>query len=210
MKNAAFGWRAFWLAAFASLILIAFPRGNDEYGWPIRAVNLIPYKLGALSLSPPELGTGRPVRETRAYRCTICGTQMTLQEGELTPACPQCGESEFDVADPNRPGPVRRELLRQMPAILASSRSGAWREPGAWGWRSFHAPAGTIACNVFVITGELLFVLVVTWLALRYAARPPRGHCRSCGYDLTGNVTGRCPECGCAVVSTPATDRGHP
>jgi hypothetical protein len=26
--------------------------------------------------------------------------------------------------------------------------------------------------------------------------RPPKGHCRNCGYDLTGNVSGVCPECG--------------
>jgi len=26
--------------------------------------------------------------------------------------------------------------------------------------------------------------------------RPPDGHCQSCGYDLTGNVSGVCPECG--------------
>jgi hypothetical protein len=25
------------------------------------------------------------------------------------------------------------------------------------------------------------------------------GHCTKCGYDLTGNVSGRCPECGSAV-----------
>jgi hypothetical protein len=25
------------------------------------------------------------------------------------------------------------------------------------------------------------------------------GHCGKCGYDLTGNVSGRCPECGVAV-----------
>ena len=27
--------------------------------------------------------------------------------------------------------------------------------------------------------------------------------CRQCGYDLTGNVSGRCPECGTATVTTP-------
>ena len=26
--------------------------------------------------------------------------------------------------------------------------------------------------------------------------RPPKGHCQTCGYDLTGNVSGPCPECG--------------
>lgn len=29
------------------------------------------------------------------------------------------------------------------------------------------------------------------------------GHCRGCGYDLTGNVSGRCPECGNSIL--PAT-----
>ncbi len=24
----------------------------------------------------------------------------------------------------------------------------------------------------------------------------PTGHCQRCGYDLTGNISGRCPECG--------------
>jgi len=28
----------------------------------------------------------------------------------------------------------------------------------------------------------------------RRTAKP--GHCRECGYDLTGNLSGRCPECG--------------
>ncbi len=26
--------------------------------------------------------------------------------------------------------------------------------------------------------------------------RPPKGHCQACGYDLTGNESGVCPECG--------------
>lgn len=28
----------------------------------------------------------------------------------------------------------------------------------------------------------------------------PLGHCASCGYNLTGNVSGRCPECGVPVT----------
>jgi hypothetical protein len=46
----------------------------------------------------------------------------------------------------------------------------------------------------------LLLSTVVTALPLR---RPPRatlrGRCSTCGYDLTGNTSGRCPECGTAV-----------
>ena len=36
------------------------------------------------------------------------------------------------------------------------------------------------------------------WWRERRRVRP--GHCR-CGYDLTGNVSGRCSECGAAVVA---------
>lgn len=33
--------------------------------------------------------------------------------------------------------------------------------------------------------------------------RPPKlqpGHCKACGYDLTGNVSGRCSECGMPIA----------
>ncbi|MBI5864329.1 MAG: hypothetical protein HZB38_07465 [Planctomycetes bacterium] len=34
------------------------------------------------------------------------------------------------------------------------------------------------------------------WIALWGIALPPDRLCVSCGYDLTGNRSGRCPECG--------------
>lgn len=37
---------------------------------------------------------------------------------------------------------------------------------------------------------------VLFWLGRR---RIPLGHCRKCGYDLRGNESGVCPECGAAV-----------
>ena len=49
----------------------------------------------------------------------------------------------------------------------------------------------------------LVFGALPTRAALRLAVgrrRQSGGHCRSCGYDLTGNVSGVCPECGHAVV----------
>jgi len=35
---------------------------------------------------------------------------------------------------------------------------------------------------------------IILWLTGR--KRHPRGTCSKCGYNLTGNVSGRCPECG--------------
>jgi hypothetical protein len=41
----------------------------------------------------------------------------------------------------------------------------------------------------------------LAWVQLRNRLfrRQPAAHCLACGYDLTGNVSGRCPECGTAI-----------
>jgi hypothetical protein len=50
------------------------------------------------------------------------------------------------------------------------------------------------------LLGVLILLAIPTvllWWADRRRIAP--GHCRNCGYDMTGNVSGRCPECGTAV-----------
>jgi hypothetical protein len=44
----------------------------------------------------------------------------------------------------------------------------------------------------------LLIASVTAWLWRLDRPPPPPGHC-PCGYDLRGNVSGRCPECGVEV-----------
>ena len=41
----------------------------------------------------------------------------------------------------------------------------------------------------------------ITLAIVEHRLRPGPRECRECGYDLTGNTTGRCPECG-RVVAT--------
>jgi hypothetical protein len=60
-------------------------------------------------------------------------------------------------------------------------------------------------------SGQYWDVTIPFWMLLVLAALPtaflwwrdrrsiPPGHCRKCGYNLTGNVSGRCPECGTPV-----------
>ena len=43
-----------------------------------------------------------------------------------------------------------------------------------------------------------LVALPTTYLFYRDRRHPP-GHCQKCGYDLQGNVSGACPECGRAT-----------
>jgi hypothetical protein len=50
---------------------------------------------------------------------------------------------------------------------------------------------------------SLMFaVLPAVWLLLWVKARrlPKAGQCRTCRYDLTGNSSGVCPECGMAIA----------
>jgi len=41
-----------------------------------------------------------------------------------------------------------------------------------------------------------LLVAIPTAYLFRRDHRIPQGHCQKCGYDLTGNISGVCPECG--------------
>ncbi|MCH8805988.1 MAG: hypothetical protein IH986_07860 [Planctomycetes bacterium] len=45
------------------------------------------------------------------------------------------------------------------------------------------------------------FVLAGALTVFCWRSRVSKGCCRQCGYNLTGNVSGRCPECGSDVRS---------
>ncbi len=54
---------------------------------------------------------------------------------------------------------------------------------------------------VIWLTGGVAFGLLMRWILVRKQRFQP-GHCRTCGYDLTGLDSDRCPECG-YLVQTP-------
>lgn len=57
----------------------------------------------------------------------------------------------------------------------------------------------------FDLLSAIYFLLFATpgliGLVCVRAPRPQPGHCKSCGYNLTGNVSGKCSECGAPVVA---------
>ncbi len=65
-----------------------------------------------------------------------------------------------------------------------------------------HGRAGPPICSILAIPSWLpLLVLAppTAWLWSRDRRQVGPGCCAACGYDLTGNVTGQCSECGTAV-----------
>jgi len=72
--------------------------------------------------------------------------------------------------------------IAMLTMVLASSN-----DAGQWG--RLQALGALICLGMLAGSGALAL-----WTYLRPALRP--GMCRACGYDLTGNISGVCPECG--------------
>ncbi|MBL8881025.1 MAG: hypothetical protein JNG88_18065 [Phycisphaerales bacterium] len=78
-----------------------------------------------------------------------------------------------------------------------------------------HDPSSTVLASVplgLLIAAPLLGVLLVPLcLSSKSSALLARFQsdrvCRKCGYDLTGNVTGVCPECGTAIKAEGASEK---
>ncbi len=52
--------------------------------------------------------------------------------------------------------------------------------------------------------GAAGFICVFGWLSIGFgwwtqSEEPRPGHCETCDYDLTGNTSGTCPECGTPI-----------
>ena len=59
----------------------------------------------------------------------------------------------------------------------------------------FRMPEAAAFDSGMMIAMPIGFVTAVV-VYLRLAWKPKPGHCTKCNYDLTGNTSGRCPECG--------------
>ncbi len=80
-----------------------------------------------------------------------------------------------------------------------------------WSW--LQVDAEHIGFDLPLWIPFLLFAvptMYLWWMYLWWADRRciPPGHCRKCGYNLTGNVSGVCPECG-VVVPLQTEGEGH-
>ena len=125
--------------------------------------------------------------------CQHCGYDLT---GNISGVCPECGTPtarEAHSRGRTRPPSTARRMFKWIGAgvcFLVAVRA---------------------VMSVLFADGQshrVLVVLLVTGTATAYLwyrdrrIIPPHC-CRSCGYDLTGNVSGVCPECGTKIVPPP-------
>ena len=72
---------------------------------------------------------------------------------------------------------------------------GVWSSPALWSsFTQFLFIVLFIFVAVVLAYGLLLGIAIISWT--RWMKNTLVGFCRQCGYNLKGNVTGRCPECG--------------
>jgi len=64
-------------------------------------------------------------------------------------------------------------------------------------------PASAPILGHILPANAIAFGLLAGLLSLPFKIKKkrPKGHCRKCGYNLTGNVSGICPECGEPIVN---------
>jgi hypothetical protein len=97
----------------------------------------------------------------------------------------------------------------QRPRERWDTAEGYWARHQPPGWLSPHYPMVPAIVRSYSGHWQLflplwlpfLILLVPTLLLWRRDRRKPRpGFCRRCDYDLTGNTSGRCPECGTPIA----------
>ena len=87
------------------------------------------------------------------------------------------------------------------PLTLTATWSPTTDVLGEWATSSASWGNGRVAYSSYIPIWPLAVAVAlptaVLWLVV--PRRYPAGHCQECGYNLTGNVSGVCPECGTEV-----------
>ena len=97
----------------------------------------------------------------------------------------------FTVGDPNLPD------LHQSWARFVLKRGRMYLQPSG----AYHETMYAVSCPSSLVLALLAAYPTVAFIRgpVRRYGRRRKGLCVKCGYDLTGNVSGTCPECGTEV-----------
>ena len=125
-----------------------------------------------------DIGWRGIITEGHWARATLQGGNMQLAYARTTSA----------RTDPRRVTPLRGPV-----GVLSFGRG----NNNQWRWVFVSIP-------LWMLTGALLMQPTLAYVCgpLRRRLRRRRSQCLSCGYSLTGNSSGTCPECGTACPMT--------
>jgi hypothetical protein len=87
--------------------------------------------------------------------------------------------------------PNRLRLFDEVDDLLPSGRGDEWVSYLLFGQPQIQIPFWTLFA--------FLSILPLGWVVRRLTVDEGSGLCEACSYDLTGNTSGICPECGTAL-----------
>lgn len=171
------------IAAAAAALLVVFPC------W---ALSGLAWLAAGPAVPPPEAADqpGPPADPALSAAAWIIAAGLAVA-GPALPASRMFG-----------PDPVRIASAASAAGIINVAVAGHLTDPAAYrflsGWLPFLA-------TLYALVVGVVFAAVKEWFdprpVLRRFVRIGRpGHCHACDYDLRGNASGRCPECGTPVV----------
>ena len=208
-----------WIAAAACLALFIIPF-TDTWDWT-RPV-LIPFAgiVAALAIGMWFVEAARHARRPlKIGCCTALGLVLVLWVASILVWCEHNGTRSFFLL---ARGGVTLVVFQGSPDEVSLAQS-LYRLPAASGWScgrcrfpqndmllyalgvympdvKGHLDPRYWAHSIGVLMPFWLPALVIglptAWLIYRDSRRPRPGCCRHCGYDLTANLSGICPECG--------------
>jgi hypothetical protein len=102
---------------------------------------------------------------------------------------------------------------------MLASPENSWARKLGFALESGSSPGGSpsyshwwigVPCWPFILATAVPPICWVRWFRRRKTTRQrmTQGLCLKCGYNLTGNVSGVCPECGKKVLGAPGSPRG--
>ncbi len=188
----------------------------DELGWSRTIASFIGWNVPFVMAF--ALAALRPARYTISDRCARCGAPLGDSSSS---ACPECGHVPLTSFGRlcERLSPIVGTGALYLVALgwlIPLSISLYLRYKAAtfipkddfdnWNLVGYELGHLGLLCGA-----ALWFTGTVTVISLRLLLRrrrPLEGHCDHCGYNLTGNTSGRCPECG-RPSTEPATNARH-
>lgn len=136
-------------------------------------------------------GVGCPHEYRSGWPYPLPGRWYYLVQSELETAewtvCSMQGDKviEYDVKDHSQWLKARAQPNVWLSPLKVKSHWDVWLAAPFW--------------FLTLLTGFLPAVAATRWWIRKRRNRRNPNECKECGYDLTGNVTGRCPECGTMV-----------
>jgi hypothetical protein len=141
----------------------------------------------------------------KSHDVSICFRGQAVCVFTRAKVCPECGAPPWGEHDPGCFYQSDLTVSDYWPYYEGRTIAGSgWYHWSEWSNYCPLARTALVLSLWLLLLIPLIPALVIGLALCRPYGRRRVGLCPQCGYDLTGNVSGRCPECGAVAPAGPA------